>query len=161
MWGRVFKPNWMSFGLIVVGGLILAFCVYRFVVPNDSEAAHPSLTDGRVIHVDYDGDCPSGDTDCNGFYAPTFTFRAGGEQYTVKGTPDSQEVDVGDTIDVRYNPDNPKDAYDATHQSNFVKILAGVLFGLLPLAAGLWFLFPSEFDVEWEKKQEAERKAQT
>lgn len=66
-------------------------------------------------------------------YAPVVQFMVNGREYTVESNtstnPPSHQV--GDTIEVHYNPDNPEETY---FEKDAVALILGVVFGVIGFA---------------------------
>lgn len=75
-------------------------------------------------------------------YEPQVVFvTADGQEYAVKGLGGSQQSKAeGDTVPVRYRPDDPGAAVIADFQNQWGGVLAFGIFGGFPLLFGLFFL---------------------
>ena len=98
----------MIFGLVFGGvGFLLAALALFFLIRTRIFIRNSQLTQGTVTQMVYSSDSESGG------YTPVFRFRTlEGQEIEVSGSLRSNppQFQVGQTIDVLYNPDNPQKA---------------------------------------------------
>lgn len=73
-------------------------------------------------------------------YQLTYNYNVGGQEYTVTTEGGTSFVpEIGTSIEIRYNPDNPHDAYIPSHSRNVGLLFGGAFFIAIPLIMLLIF----------------------
>ena len=75
-------------------------------------------------------------------YYPVFSYKANGEEIEVEHSVSPTDFQVGEYVELKYNPKNPYQYYieDSKKAGNWVFISTGMLFTPMGILA-LWFLF--------------------
>ncbi len=137
----------LGVALIIVGIIFLFVALYTLLIKIPKSRAQGNRrtgkTTGRVTDV-HEKTYETKRTNGAGYrtthtYKADFAFNVGGQEYTIKGIPVTPAPNVGDEVDISYNPDDPSDAhadkYFATASANKTGGLA-----ILGLSAAMIFL---------------------
>ena len=75
-------------------------------------------------------------------YYPVFSYKVNGEEIEVEHNVSPTDFQVGEYVELKYNPKNPYQYYieDSKKAGNWVFIITGMLFTPMGILA-LWFLF--------------------
>ena len=75
-------------------------------------------------------------------YYPVFSYKVNGEEIEVEHNVSPTDFQVGEYVELKYNPKNPYQYYieDSKKAGNWVFISTGMLFTPMGILA-LWFLF--------------------
>lgn len=114
----------MVFALAMLVVAIICFRNYYIQLgQTDWIAATATVTQ---VKEDYDS---TANGDYNIFYDIYYTYTVGGQPYNGMVDDMNQSLPVGETIDIKYNPDAPDHSTDVTKPAKSVLIM-GIIFGI-------------------------------
>ena len=118
--------------LLVIG---LVFIVLGFIVSRLAKAQKGRCTAAATGAVTAVRRHRSADEDDKNSYYPTYSFTANGQQWDLEGKNYSykrNEYQAGQTAQIMYNPENPKEFYVAGARKQagfgFILIVVGIIF---------------------------------
>lgn len=114
----------MVFALAMLVVAIICFRNYYIQLgQTDWIAATATVTQ---VKEDYDS---TANGDYNIFYDIYYTYTVGGQPYNGMIDDMNQSLSVGETIDIKYDPDAPDHSTDVTKPAKSVLIM-GIIFGI-------------------------------
>lgn len=138
----IVKGNYMNSGLFKyfgIGGALVLLGLWSIKKARAKACRCSAVTTARIIRVDVDRERSDNGKRNRLSYIPVIEYIAGEKKYTKSAdvySSDKNKYNVGDQIEVKYNPENP-DEFMTSKMSNYGIGTCLLVLGTLAIILGI------------------------